>query len=143
MLTNRQLLILQVTVDEFIQTAQPVGSRQLSEKEEVPFSPATIRNDLADLEELGYLEKTHTSSGRIPSEKGYRFYVDHLLKPQLASSDDMLQIQSVFKERITETEQVIQKTAMILSDLTSYTSILLGPDVRKHRVKRFSIVPLT
>ncbi|MET1014371.1 MAG: heat-inducible transcriptional repressor HrcA [Paenisporosarcina sp.] len=143
MLTNRQLLILQVTVDDFIQTAQPVGSRQLSKKEEVPFSPATIRNEMADLEELGYLEKTHTSSGRIPSEKGYRFYVDHLLTPQLASSDDMLQIQSVFKERMVETEQVIQKTAMILSELTSYTSILLGPDVRKHRVKRFSIVPLT
>ncbi|QBP40857.1 heat-inducible transcriptional repressor HrcA [Paenisporosarcina antarctica] len=143
MLTNRQLLILQVTVDEFILTAQPVGSRQLSKKEEVPFSPATIRNEMADLEELGYLEKTHTSSGRIPSEKGYRFYVDHLLKPQLASTADMQQIQSVFQERITETEQVIQKTAMILSDLTSYTSILLGPDVRKHRVKRFSIVPLT
>jgi len=137
------LLILQVTVDEFILTAQPVGSRQLSKKEEVPYSPATIRNEMADLEELGYLEKTHTSSGRIPSEKGYRFYVDHLLKPQLASTADMQQIQSVFQERITETEQVIQKTAMILSDLTSYTSILLGPDVGKHRVKRFSIVPLT
>lgn len=143
LLTNRQLLILQVTVDDFIQTAQPVGSRQLSKKEEVPFSPATIRNEMADLEEMGYLEKTHTSSGRIPSEKGYRFYVDHLLTPQLASSDDMQQIQSVFQERITETEQVIQKTAKILSDLTSYTSILLGPDVGKHRVKRFSIVPLS
>ena len=130
MLTNRQLLILQVTVDDFIQTAQPVGSRQLSKKEEVSFSPATIRNEMADLEEMGYLEKTHTSSGRIPSEKGYRFYVDHLLTPQLASSEDMQQIQSVFQERITETEQVIQKTAKILSDLTSYTSILLGPDVR-------------
>ncbi len=143
LLTNRQLLILQVTVDDFIQTAQPVGSRQLSKKDEVPFSPATIRNEMADLEEMGYLEKTHTSSGRIPSEKGYRFYVDHLLTPQLATSDDMQQIQSVFQERLNETEQIIQKTAMILSDLTSYTSILLGPDVRKHRVKRFSIVPLT
>lgn len=143
LLTNRQLLILQVTVDDFIQTAQPVGSRQLSKKVEVPFSPATIRNDMADLEELGYLEKTHTSSGRIPSEKGYRYYVDHLLTPQLVTADDILQIQSVFQERLTETEHVIQKTAMILSELTSYTSILLGPDVRKHRVKRFSIVPLS
>jgi len=143
MLTNRQLLILQVTVDDFIQTAQPVGSRQLSKKEEVPFSPATIRNDMADLEELGYLEKTHTSSGRIPSEKGYRFYVDHLLTPQLVTADEILQIQSVFQERLTETEQVIQKTAMILSELTTYTSVLLGPNVRNHRIKRFSIVPLS
>ena len=82
MLTNRQLLILQLTVNDFIESAQPVGSRQLSEKPEAPFSSATIRNEMAELEEMGYLEKTHTSSGRVPSEKGYRFYVDHLLTPE-------------------------------------------------------------
>ncbi|WP_313891792.1 heat-inducible transcriptional repressor HrcA [Psychrobacillus sp.] len=143
MLTNRQVLILQVTVDDFIETAQPVGSRQISKKEEVPYSPATIRNDMADLEDMGFLEKTHTSSGRIPSEKGYRYYVDNMLTPQLISTDELTQIRSVFEERMVETEQVIRKSAKILSDLTSYTSILLGLDVRKHRVKRFSVVPLT
>ena len=85
MLTNRQLLILQVTVDDFIESAQPVGSRQISKKEEAPFSPATIRNEMADLEEMGFFEKTHTSSGSVPSEKGYRFYVDQLLTPQRIS----------------------------------------------------------
>ncbi|MEK4521671.1 heat-inducible transcriptional repressor HrcA [Psychrobacillus sp. FSL W7-1457] len=143
MLTNRQLLILQVTVDDFIDTAQPVGSRQLSKKEEVPFSPATIRNEMADLEDMGYLEKTHTSSGRVPSEKGYRYYVDNLLTPQMVSKEEIKQIRSVFEERKVETEQIIRKSANILSELTSYTSIMLGLDVRKHRVKRFSIVPLT
>ncbi|MER2262571.1 MAG: heat-inducible transcriptional repressor HrcA [Psychrobacillus sp.] len=143
MLTNRQLLILQVTVDDFIDTAQPVGSRQLSKKEEVPFSPATIRNEMADLEDMGYLEKTHTSSGRVPSEKGYRYYVDNLLTPQMISKEEIKQIRSVFEERKVETEQIIRKSANILSELTSYTSIMLGLDVRKHRVKRFSIVPLT
>ena len=143
MLTNRQLLILQVTVDDFIETAQPVGSRQLSKKEEVPFSPATIRNDMADLEDLGFLEKTHTSSGRVPSEKGYRYYVDNLLTPQLISKDEIKQIRSIFEERMVETEQIIRKSANILSELTNYTSIMLGLDVRKHRVKRLSIVPLT
>ena len=143
MLTNRQLLILRVIVDDFIASAQPVGSRQISKKEEVSFSPATIRNEMADLEELGFLEKTHTSSGRVPSEKGYRFYVDHLLQPQTIASDDIHQIQSVFKGQLLETEQVIRKSANILSELTSYTSIILGPDVQRHRVKRFSIVPLT
>lgn len=142
MLTNRQLLILQVTVDDFIETAQPVGSRQLSKKEEVPFSPATIRNDMADLEDMGFLEKTHTSSGRVPSEKGYRYYVDNLLTPQRVSKDEIFQIRSVFQERMVETEQIIRKSAKILSELTNYTSIMLGLDVRKHRVKRFSIVPL-
>lgn len=143
MLTNRQLLILQVTVDDFIETAQPVGSRQLSKKEEVPFSPATIRNDMADLEDMGFLEKTHTSSGRVPSEKGYRYYVDNLLTPQLISKDEIKQIRSIFEERMVETEQIIRKSANILSELTNYTSIMLGLDVRKHRVKRLSIVPLT
>ncbi len=88
MLTNRQLLILQLTVDDFIKSAQPVGSRQLSKKPEAPFSSATIRNDMADLEEMGYLEKTHTSSGRVPSEKGYRFYVDHLLTEEKLNRED-------------------------------------------------------
>ncbi|MHA6260363.1 heat-inducible transcriptional repressor HrcA [Sporosarcina sp. CAU 1771] len=142
MLTNRQLLILQLTVDDFIQSAQPVGSRQLSKKPEAPFSPATIRNEMADLEEMGYLEKTHTSSGRIPSEKGYRFYVDNLLTPEKLNREDSKQLRSVFKEKIMETEELIRKSANILSDLTNYTSILLGPDSSSHTVKRFTIVPL-
>jgi len=143
MLTNRQLLILRVIVDDFIASAQPVGSRQISKKEEITFSPATIRNEMADLEELGFIEKTHTSSGRVPSEKGYRFYVDHLLKPEIITSEDIYRIQSVFKGQLLETEQVIRKSADILSELTSYTSVILGPDVQRHRVKRFSIVPLS
>jgi len=124
-------------------SAQPVGSRQISKKQEITFSPATIRNEMADLEELGFLEKTHTSSGRVPSEKGYRFYVDHLLNPQGINSRDIQQIQSIFNERLVEVEHIIRKSANILSELTSYTSILLGPDVQRHRVKRFSIVPLS
>lgn len=143
MLTDRQLLILQVIVDDFIASAQPVGSRQISKKAEITFSPATIRNEMADLEELGFIEKTHTSSGRVPSEKGYRFYVDHLLKPQIITSDDIHRMQSVFKGHLLEMEQVIRQSADILSELTSYTSIILGPDVQRHRVKRFSIVPLS
>jgi len=142
MLTSRQLLILQLTVDDFIKTAMPIGSRQLSKKPEAPFSPATIRNEMADLEEMGYLEKTHTSSGRVPSEKGYRYYVDHLLPGQKLDKADSKQIRSIFKEKIVETEDLIRKSAYILSDLTNYTSILLGPDSTMHRVKRFSIVPL-
>lgn len=142
MLTDRQLLILQLTVDDYIQTAQPVGSRQLSKKPEAPFSPATIRNEMADLEEMGFLEKTHTSSGRIPSEKGYRFYVDHLLKESKPDQEDNLQISSIFQQKVMETEELIRKSATILSDLTNYTSILLGPDSSMQTVKRFSIVPL-
>ncbi|WP_339250650.1 heat-inducible transcriptional repressor HrcA [Sporosarcina sp. FSL W8-0480] len=142
MLTNRQLLILQLTVNDFIESAQPVGSRQLSKKPEAPYSPATIRNEMADLEELGYLEKTHTSSGRVPSEKGYRFYVDHLLTPEKLTVEDSIQLRSIFQDSVLEKEELIRNSAKIISELTNYTSILLGPDTLMHSVKKFSIVPL-
>ncbi|MDE3839670.1 heat-inducible transcriptional repressor HrcA [Bacillus methanolicus] len=142
MLTDRQLLILQVIVDDFIRSAQPVGSRSLSKKEEISLSSATIRNEMADLEELGYIEKTHTSSGRIPSEKGYRYYVDHLLSPQKLRQEEVQKIKSIFAERIYELEIIVQKSAQILSDLTNYTAIVLGPAVRDNKLKRIQIVPL-
>ncbi len=142
LLTDRQLLILQVIVDEFIRSAQPVGSRSLSKKEQISFSSATIRNEMADLEELGFIEKTHTSSGRVPSEKGYRYYVDHLLYPEKVNEQDVFKIKSVFAERIFEFEKIIQRSAMILSEMTSYTSIMLGPAAEENRLKKIEIVPL-
>lgn len=141
-LSDRQLLILQVIVDDFIRSAQPVGSRSLSKKEQISFSSATIRNEMADLEELGFIEKTHTSSGRVPSEKGYRYYVDHLLSPQVLNQQDISIIHSIFAERIFEFEKIIQKSARILSDLTNYTSIVLGPAVSINKLKKIQIIPL-
>ena len=79
---------------------------------------------MADLEEMGFLEKTHTSSGRVPSEKGYRYYVDNMLTPQRISKNEIKQIRSIFEERMVETEQIIRKSAEILSELTNYTSII-------------------
>ncbi len=142
LLTDRQLLILQVIVDDFIRSAQPVGSRSLSKKEEISFSSATIRNEMADLEEMGYIEKTHTSSGRVPSEKGYRYYVDHLLSPQALDQHDIKIIRSIFAGKIFEFENIIQKSAKMLSELTNYTSIVLGPAVSVNKLKRIQIVPL-
>ena len=142
LLTDRQLLILQVIVDDFIRSAQPVGSRSLSKKEDISFSSATIRNEMADLEELGYIEKTHTSSGRVPSEKGYRYYVDHLLSPQALNQQDVSIIQSIFAEKIYEFEKIIQRSAKILSELTNYTSIVLGPAASINKLKRIQIIPL-
>jgi heat-inducible transcriptional repressor len=142
MLTERQLLILQAIIDEFIRNAQPVGSRTLAKKGEIALSSATIRNEMADLEELGYLEKTHSSSGRVPSEKGYRYYVDHLLPPQRLTQEEILKIKSIFAEKIYELEKIVQKSAQILSDLTNYTSIVLGPAFRENKLKRLQIVPI-
>ena len=87
-LNDRKFLILQAIIDDYITTAMPVGSRTMSRKSGVGFSPATIRNEMSDLEELGYLDQPHTSAGRIPSVKAYRLYVDHLLKTARLSSDE-------------------------------------------------------
>ncbi|MBM7569611.1 heat-inducible transcriptional repressor HrcA [Aquibacillus albus] len=143
MLSNRQLLVLQVIIDEFIHSAQPIGSRAISKKEEVSFSSATIRNEMADLEDLGYIEKTHSSSGRVPSEKGYRFYVDHLLSPFHLSSADLNVINHTFEKGMVEFEQVVQKSAKVLSDLTNYTSIILGPEVFETKLKKLQIISLS
>jgi heat-inducible transcriptional repressor len=142
LLTDRQLLILQVIVDDFIQNAQPVGSRSLAKMDGISFSSATIRNEMADLEELGFIEKTHTSSGRIPSEKGYRYYVDHLLAPQKLEHQDIHKIKSVFAERIYEMELIVKNSAKILSEMTNYTAIVLGPTAKEHKLKKIQIVPL-
>lgn len=141
MLTERQLLILQTIIDDFIGSAQPVGSRTLSKKEEITFSSATIRNEMADLEEFGYIEKTHSSSGRVPSEKGYRFYVDHLLAPHHLPSKDIVQIKDFFAEKVFEVEKIAQQSAQVLSELTNYTAIVLGPKVSENKLKNVQIVP--
>ncbi|KGP73143.1 heat-inducible transcriptional repressor HrcA [Pontibacillus yanchengensis] len=143
MLTERQLLILQVIIDDFIDSAQPVGSRAISKKEKVSYSSATIRNEMADLEEMGFLEKTHSSSGRVPSEKGYRFYVDHLMSPFHLPRSDISFVQEAFTNQLVEFERVVQQSARVLSDLTNYTSIILGPEVYETRLKQLQIIPLS
>lgn len=137
------MLILQVIIDDFIRSAQPVGSRSLSKNKDISLSSATIRNEMADLEELGFIEKMHTSSGRVPSQKGYRYYVDHLLPLEKLRKEDVESIRSVFADRIYEYEKVVQNSAKILSELTNYTAILLGPNGKENRLKRIQIVPLT
>lgn len=142
MLTERQLLILQVIIDDFIRSAHPVGSRSLAKKAEIALSSATIRNEMAELEELGLIEKTHTSSGRVPSEKGYRFYVDHLLSPAVIQQNDLKAIKALFTDKIYELETIIQNSAKVLSELTKYTAIVLGPTVDENKLSKFEILPL-
>ena len=142
MLTDRQRMILSAIIDNYIQSAEPVGSRTISKREGVGFSSATIRNEMADLEELGYLEQPHTSAGRVPSTKGYRFYVDNLIQPRNISEQDLFNIKQVFADRISKMEQAIESTASILSQVTNYTSIVLGPEMFEHRLKHIQIVPL-
>lgn len=142
MLGDRQLLILQTIIDDFIETAHPIGSRALSKKEEINLSAATIRNVMADLEEMALLEKTHSSSGRIPSEKGYRFYVDHVIGPTLKAKEHDL-IKHMIRDNMVELEQVVQLSAEVLSQLTNYTAIILGPNDINATLKHIQIITLT
>ncbi|GAA0443006.1 heat-inducible transcriptional repressor HrcA [Lentibacillus halophilus] len=142
MLTERQLLILQVIIDDFIETAQPVGSRSIAKKETIRYSPATVRNDMADLEDMGFLEKTHSSSGRIPSEKGYRYYVDHLVSLKETMNNIKI-VENVMQEGLFEFEQIVQHSAEILSEITNYTSIILGPEVFETQLKQLQMVTLS
>ncbi|MBN2983285.1 MULTISPECIES: heat-inducible transcriptional repressor HrcA [Cohnella] len=142
MLTERQRMILSAIVDDYIRSAEPVGSRSISKRGDVSFSPATIRNEMADLEELGFLEQPHTSAGRVPSVKGYRYYVDHLIPFAGVSDEDVVKLHSFFAEKMNHWEGVINQAATIVSQLTNYTSIVLGPEMFSTTLKHFQLVPL-
>lgn len=143
MLSERQRMILSTIIDDYVRSAEPIGSRSISKRGNVGFSPATIRNEMSDLEEMGFLEQPHTSAGRIPSHKGYRYYVDHLLQQGTLNAHELDAMKLVFAQRIQEMEDVIQHVAGMLSSLTNYTSIVLGPEVFSTTLKHLQIVPLT
>lgn len=143
MLTERQQQILAGVVESFVENAEPVGSRTISKRKDVQYSAATVRNEMADLEELGFLEQPHASAGRIPTNRGYRYYVDNLVKPRALNVQDIATIQRYFAQRINELEQVFQQTAIIISQLTNYTSIVLGPEVFQNSLKHLQIVQLS
>lgn len=140
MLTERQIKILLTIIEEFVRTAEPVGSRTLSKMEHINYSSATIRNEMADLEEMGYLEKTHTSSGRIPSEKGYRFYVDYLSKHGEYPPINLPSLDDIFSKKDIERDEAIKEAVKLISDLTNYTSIALGPSAIDSRVRKFQFI---
>lgn len=142
MLTERQKRILWTIVNDYIVSAEPVGSRTVSKKEGVGFSAATVRNEMADLEEMGFLEQPHTSAGRIPSQKGYRFYVDHLLTPRLWRKEDLVLLHESYALQLDRLEEAIQHTTSLLSNLTNYMTIILGPKISENRLKHLQIVPL-
>ena len=139
-LNNRQKELLKLIVENYIQTVKPVGSKSLVKK--LKCSSATIRNDMAYLEGLGYLEKTHTSSGRVPSEEGYKYYVDNLMKPKEITGDDVLKLQTILNNRDLSLSDAIVKCMEIISDITSYTSIVLGKESANNTLKQVSIIPI-
>lgn len=140
MLSKRQSQILKLIVENYIKQAKPVSSNQLCKR--LHCSSATVRNEMASLEEAGLLEKTHTSSGRIPSEEGYRYYVDYLMKPKEMNGEDMLKLQIIFHNQSLELSDCIEKSLQVVSDMTSYTAVVLGKTSHENLLKEVNVVPL-
>ena len=141
MLSQRQNKLLKLIVEEYIKTANPVGSSGLCD--ELNCSSATIRNEMATLEDVGYLEKTHTSSGRVPSEKGYRYYVDNLMKPKEMTGEDVLKLQTIFDNKQLMLSDVITKSLEIVSEITNCTSLVLGTNSSNNKLKQVEAVPIS
>ena len=140
MLTPRQELILKAIVEEFIKSAESVGSKTLVEKYNLDYSSATIRNEMNYLEQIELLEKTHTSSGRVPSTKGYRYYVEHLMDKEVLQ-EDRYEIQALLDNNVP-IDDVIQRSCEILSNMTNLTSVVLGPDANKQTLAHIKLFPL-
>ena len=142
-LDARKLSILQAIIEDYIATATPIGSRTISKNSGLGISSATIRNEMADLEELGYLEQPHTSAGRVPSEKAYRLYVDKLMQKDSLSEAEKGDINAYFSRRMDQVEDVITQTALALSDMTKYTALVLAPQAKNPSIRRVQLIPIS
>lgn len=141
MLTERQNLIFKSIVDEFVSTADPVSSKILIEKYNINYSSATVRNEMVELENMGLIEKTHTSSGRIPSVAGYRYYVEFLME-KVDTSNYELAIKAFVENSYQSVEDAIKNASDIISQMTNLTSIVLGPDAYEHRLQHIQLFPI-
>lgn len=143
-LIDRKYRILQAIIDDYIMTALPVGSRTISRKYEQKLSSATIRNEMSDLEELGYLDSPHTSAGRIPSYKAYRLYVDRMIHPMPLSEEETAFIKSCFDRRINQVEELSARIAKALSSMTHYTTAVMTRAPREEQVfSHLQLVPVS
>ena len=140
---TRKLRILQAVIDDYILTGVPVGSRTISRKYDMGLSSATIRNEMSDLEELGYLDQPHVSAGRIPSTKAYRLYVDSLLETGRIPDDSADSIREHFAGRASQMEEVIDHAAQVISSLTHYTSVVLSPKSVQPRLQTIQLVSVS
>lgn len=141
MIGKRQNEILKIIVEEYIKTAKPVGSKSICDK--LDCSSATVRNEMSYLEDIGYLEKTHISSGRVPSALGYRYYVDNLMKPKELTGEEVLTLQTILNNHSLELNDVIRKSMEIISEMTNYTSIVLGNSNVENKLKKVEAIPIS
>ncbi|MGN0992331.1 MAG: heat-inducible transcriptional repressor HrcA [Bacilli bacterium] len=140
MLTSRQEKVLEIIIREYVKSVTPVGSKLICD--ELNCSSATVRNEMSILELAGYLEKTHISSGRVPSERGYRYYVDNLMKPKEMTGEEMLKLQTIFNNNKLEINDCLKRSLEIISELTDYTSVVLGSNSSENKLKKVEVLPL-
>ncbi len=143
MLDDRKTAILRAVVEEYIATAQPVGSAHIANNRDVTVSSATVRNDMAALEREGYLMHPHTSAGRIPTDKGYRFFVDNLVPNGALGSIEQAKVGSFFETAHFRLEETLQRTSMLLAQLTNYASVVIGPTAEVAVVRSVQLVRLS
>lgn len=141
-LEDRKWHILRTIIDDYIATATPVGSRAISKRPDIGLSSATIRNEMSDLEELGYLDQPHTSAGRVPSDKAYRLYVDQMMRKSTLDDADVLSIRQVIDQRFGEVDELIAQTARVLSKLTRYPSAAIAPASNDAVIRHIQLVPV-
>ena len=141
-LSERKLKILQAIIADFIRTAEPVGSRTISKNYDLGISPATIRNEMSDLEELGYLTHPHTSSGRVPSEKAYRLYVNQMMNKRELTEEEKTSISMQLNSNVTELENLVQRAAHVLSEITNLTAFALTPRQDHDTLKYINLLPV-
>ena len=141
-LNDRKIQILQAIIMNYLETAEPVGSRTISRRLPLGLSSATIRNEMSDLEEMGLIVQPHTSAGRIPSTKGYRLYVDHLVGLSGKPMERFDQLRGLLQNKYVQLDSLMKEMGDILAELTKYTAIVAMPQFRKTRIKRLQLVPL-
>ncbi len=141
-LSERKLKILQAIISDFIRTAEPVGSRSISKNYDLGISPATIRNEMSDLEELGFLTHPHTSSGRVPSEKAYRLYVNELMNKRELTAAEKGAITEELMNNVAELENLVKRAAHVLSEITNLTAFALTPRKEEDTLKYINLLPL-
>ncbi|HZK33114.1 MAG TPA: heat-inducible transcriptional repressor HrcA [Tissierellaceae bacterium] len=144
MLDDRKIKVLYAIINSYIISAEPIGSRTITKKYDLGVSSATIRNEMSDLEDLGYLNKPHSSAGRVPSDKAYRLYVNELLekKEYRTNTKKKNEIKNILTQESREIEHLLQNSAKILSALTNYTALAISPQLNGSTIKHIQLIPI-
>ena len=141
-MTDRKKQILKIVVEEYVAAAEPVGSKAIAQRMPGKISSATIRNELADLTEMGYLEQPHTSAGRVPSAKGYRLYVNELMEHRALSREEEDKLNASLAEKLAGTDQLMARAGQMVSSFVGYPAYTVADHKTAATVRRFELIPV-